>query len=153
MRKIIASTYMSLDGVIGNPQVWSLDHFNEEAGEYAMGLLEASDILLMGRATYDGFAGAWQNRPGNPFADKINSMRKYVVTSTLDKADWTNTTIIDGTGDVAAEVARLKEEDGGDIIIYGSGRLTDDLIRHGLLDEHHVWVHPLLVGDKEEDHM
>src|SRR5262245_11725498 len=106
MRKIITSTYVSLDGFIDNPHLWSLDYWNEEAGEYAMDLLFASDILLMGRVTYDGFAQAWPERSGDPFSDRINAMDKYVVTSTLDTADWNNSTIISGD-DLVAEVSRL----------------------------------------------
>jgi dihydrofolate reductase len=146
MRKIITSTYVSLDGFIDNPHLWSMNYWNEEAGRYAYDQLFASDILLMGRVTYEGFAAAWPDRAGaDDFADRINAMDKYVVTSTLDKAEWNNTTIIPGD-DLVAEVSRLKEQPGGDILIYGCGRLTDALRENGLLDEYRLWVHPIAVG-------
>ncbi|MEO3855632.1 dihydrofolate reductase family protein [Acrocarpospora sp. B8E8] len=146
MRKIITSTYVTLDGFIDNPHLWSFDYWSDEAAQYAHALLFASDILLMGRVTYEGFAAAWPGRAGaDDFADRINAMDKYVVTSTLDKADWNNTTIIP-SDDLIAEVTRLKEQPGGDILIYGCGQLTDALRESGLLDEYRLWVHPVSVG-------
>ncbi|GIH23274.1 pyrimidine reductase [Acrocarpospora phusangensis] len=146
MRKIITSTFVSLDGFIDNPHLWSLNYWNDEAARVALDQLLGSDILLMGRATYDGFADSWPNRSGDPFSDHINAMDKYVVTSTLEKADWDNTTIIPGD-DLVAEVTRLKEQDGGDILIYGCGRLTDALRENGLLDEYRLWIHPVVIGE------
>jgi dihydrofolate reductase len=147
MRKIITSTFVSLDGFIDNPHLWSLNFWSDEAGQYAHAQLFASDILLMGRVTYEGFAAAWPGRAGaDDFTDRINAMDKYVVTSTLDKADWNNTTIIPGD-DLIAEVRRLKEQPGGDILIYGCGQLTDALRENGLLDEYRLWMHPVTVGE------
>ncbi|WP_214107851.1 dihydrofolate reductase family protein [Acrocarpospora catenulata] len=147
MRKIIASTYATLDGFIDNPQLWSLNYWNEEAGVFARDQLFASDILLMGRVTYDGFAAAWPGRAdADEFAHRINTMEKYVVSSTLEKAEWQNTSIIPRQ-DLIPEVTRLKEQPGGDILIYGCGRLTDALREHGLLDEYRIWVHPVVVGE------
>lgn len=145
MRKIVNSTYVSLDGVQDNPQDWTWDYFNEESGVLANELLNASDTLLMGRRTYEGFAEAWSARAGqDAFADRINSMTKYVATTTLDKLDWTNSHIIEG--DVVAEVAKIKEQEGQNILMYGYGPIARALTANGLLDELRLWVHPVIVG-------
>ena len=144
MRRTVTSTYVSLDGVIENPQRWSLDYFNDEAGKYATDQLFASDTLLMGRRTYDVFASSWPLRSGDAFSDRMNSMAKYVVSSTMEKAEWNNTAII--SGDVAAEVSRLKQQPGQDILMYGFGPVGRTLLEHHLLDELRFWVHPIFVG-------
>jgi dihydrofolate reductase len=145
MRKIINSTYISLDGVIENPQNWqSLGSFDEDGFALQMELLSACDAVLMGRHTYDGFAPAWSTRSGDPYSDRINSMAKYVVSSTLRDPEWTNTTVIDG--DVLAEIEVLKKEPGQDIVQFGFGQLSFALMEHGLLDELRLWVHPFFVG-------
>jgi dihydrofolate reductase len=143
MRKIIESTLVSLDGVIGDPHLWAMNYFDNEAQEDALGLLLASDAMLMGRRTYEIFAGVWPPRTGD-YADRMNSIRKYVFSSTLERADWNNSTII--RGDVAAEVAKLKQQDGQGLVIYGHGPLGQTLLEHGLLDELRFWIHPLIVG-------
>jgi dihydrofolate reductase len=147
MRKIVNSTYVSLDGVIENPQNWH--KFGDEATELAQHLLFSSDALLMGRVTYEGFAEAWQSREGE-FADRFNNMKKYVVSSSLDKAEWTNTTIIPRETAVA-ELTRLKAEPGQNILQYGVGPVTHTLLRHGLLDELVLWLNPVLVGTHGPD--
>lgn len=144
MRKVITSTYVSLDGVMENPQHWSLDYFNEEAGTYASQQLFASDALLMGRRTYEVFAQAWPGRSGDDFSDRMNSMTKYVASTTLGSVDWNNTTII--SGDLVEEVTALKQQPGDDILMYGFGPVAQTLLRHDLLDELRFWVHPLFVG-------
>ncbi|GAA2113732.1 dihydrofolate reductase family protein [Actinomadura alba] len=146
MRKIIASTYATLDGYIDNPHLWMMQYGTEEAQKYSFDLLMGSDAVLMGRVTYEGMAQAWPERGGDPFADKANSMAKYVVTSTLEKADWNNTTIIPGN-DVVAAVTELKRQPGDDILIWGCGRLTDTLMEHGLLDEYRISVYPVIKGE------
>ncbi|MDG4791189.1 dihydrofolate reductase family protein [Micromonospora sp. WMMD1102] len=145
-RKVIASTFVSLDGVIGNPHLWSLPYMDSEGQRYALDQLFASDALLLGRPTYDGFAQAWPNMPpdGTGFADRMNTIAKYVVSTTLEKAEWQNTTIINGN--VAEEVAALKRQPGQDILMYGFGRLARTLLEHGLLDEVRFWLTPVLVG-------
>jgi dihydrofolate reductase len=143
MRKIIESTLMSLDGVIGDPHLWSMDYFDYEAEKFALELLSASDAMLMGRRTYEFFAAAFPHRTGD-YGDRINGIRKYVFSSTLPKADWSNSTLI--RGDVAAEVGRLKQQPGKDLVIYGHGLLGQTLLEHGLLDELKLWIHPLLIG-------
>jgi dihydrofolate reductase len=137
MRKIIESTLVSLDGVIGDPHLWAMNYFDNEAQE------DSLDAMLMGRRTYEIFAGVWPARTGD-YADRMNNIRKYVFSSTLERADWNNSTII--RGDVAAEVAKLKQQDGQDLVIYGHGLLGQTLLEHGLLDELRFSIHPILVG-------
>jgi dihydrofolate reductase len=100
--------------------------------------------VLMGRRTYEGFAPVWMSRSGDPYSDRINSMAKHVVSRTLRDPEWANTTVI--SGDVIAEVRRLKEQPGQDIVQYGFGQLSYALLGHGLIDELRLWVHPLFVG-------
>jgi dihydrofolate reductase len=145
MRKIINSTYISLDGVIEEPHMWPpTGPDDERSGTIQTELLLACDAVLMGRRTYEVFAPVWPTRSGDPYSDRINSMRKYVVSSTLRDPDWNNTTVI--SGDPIAEIRRLKAEPGKDIVQYGFGRLSHALVEHGLLDELRLWIHPLIVG-------
>jgi dihydrofolate reductase len=145
MRRIINSTFISLDGVIEEPNTWPPTGPDDaRAGAMHTELLLSCDALLMGRRTYEGFAPVWPTRSGDPFSDQINSMRKYVVSSTLRDPEWTNTTVLDG--DPVAAVRELKEQPGKDILQYGFGVLSHALVEHGLLDELRLWVHPLLVG-------
>ena len=144
MRKIINSTYVSLDGVIENPQDWpSLGVEDDDAGAIQTELLLACDAVLMGRRTYDGFAPVWPARSGDPYSDRINAMPKYVVSSTLRNPGWNNTTVIED--DPVAAIRRLKEQPGKDIVQYGFGRLSYTLLDHGLIDELRLWVHPFFV--------
>jgi dihydrofolate reductase len=145
MRKIINSTYISLDGVIEAPHTWPPTGPDDEAATTIQtDLLLACDAVLMGRRTYEGFAPVWPTRSGDPYSDHINSMRKYVVSSTLRDPEWTNTTVI--AGDPIEEIRRIKSEPGKDIVQYGFGVLSHALMEHGLLDELRLWVHPLFVG-------
>jgi dihydrofolate reductase len=148
MRNVINSTYVSLDGVIENPQDWSLDYFNDEALAYATDQLLASDALLMGRRTYEGQAAVWPSRSGDPFTDHINRMAKYVASTSLETASWNNTQII--RTELASEVARLKARPGKDILLYGFGPVSRLLLEHGLLDEIRLWLHPVFVGTAPE---
>ncbi len=142
MRKIIASTYSTLNGVIENPQNWSFDYFDEEAARFATDQLFAADALLLGRGTYESFAEAWPSR-SDAFADRINSMDKYVVSTTLEEPlAWGPATVI--SENVADEVAKLKQQPGEDILIYGTGQLAHTLLQHGLLDEHRLWIVPAI---------
>ena len=144
MRRIIVSTYATLNGVIQDPQNWSFDYFDEEAGKFAIEQLFAADALLLGRETYQSFAEAWPDRSDEAgFADRINSMPKYVVSTTLtEPLAWGPATLI--KDNVVEEVARLKQQPGQDIIIYGTGRLAYTLLQHGLIDEHRLWIIPIL---------
>jgi dihydrofolate reductase len=142
MGKIINSTFVSVDGVINHMEVWHFAYTGEETEQIALEQLQASEALLMGRKTYDVYASAWPNGDG-AVADKLNSMPKYVASTTLDKADWNNTTVI--KGDLVAEVAELKQQ-GGDILMHGFGPVAQTLITNGLLDVLHLWIHPHFAG-------
>jgi dihydrofolate reductase len=143
MRKIIESTLVSLDGVFGEPHTWAMEYFDQEAEKYALELVSASDGMLMGRGTYEFFAAAFPHQTGE-YGDRINKIRKYVFTNTLKKTDWSNSYII--SGDVAAQTAKLKQQDGKDLVIYGHGLLGQTLLEKNLLDELKLWIHPLFVG-------
>ena len=143
MRKIIVSTYMSLDGVIDDP-MWTMPYWSEEISQFQHDDLFASDALLLGRETYEGFAEAWTERQGtDDFADRMNALPKYVPTRTLNKATW-NATLL--KGDVVAQIQTLKEQSGMNILKYGGGELLHLLIQHNLLDELHLLIFPVLVG-------
>jgi len=142
MGKVINSTFVSIDGVINHMEVWHFAYTDDEAEQIALEQLQASEALLMGRHTYEVYATSWPQRD-DVYADKINSMSKYVASTTLDKADWNNTTVI--KSDLVAEVAKLKQQD-GDILMHGFGPVADTLITNGLLDILHLWVHPHFAG-------
>lgn len=148
MRKLINSTYITLDGVIEEPQNWPdlpQPEVDDDTGARAQSeLLFACDAILMGRRTYDVFSPVWQTRSGDPMSDRFNSIKKYVVSSTLKDPDWANTSVIDG--DVVEEVRRLKEQPGQDIVQYGFGDVSFALLEAGLLDELRLWVYPQFVG-------
>ena len=145
MRKIINSTYISLDGVIDEPHTWPPTGPDDEAaGTIQTDLLLSCDAVLMGRRTYEGFAPVWPTRSGDAYSDRINSMRKYVVSSTLRDPEWSNTTVI--SDDPIDEIRRLKEQPGKDMVQYGFGRLSHAMMEHGLLDELRLWIHPLFIG-------
>ena len=143
MRKIIESTLVSLDGVIGDPPTWVGDYLDEEFQKDALERLLESDAMLMGRRTYEMFANTWAART-DPFASRINDMRKYVFSSTLEEADWKNSIVV--KGDVVTEVRKLKQQAGGDLVMYGHGLLAQTLLKHGLLDELRVSIFPVIVG-------
>lgn len=143
MRRIVSMAYMSLDGLIELMEHWHFDYIDDEVTKLVSDQLATSDALLMGRRTYEGFAETWPSATGD-IADKINSMKKYVASTTLETADWTNSVVI--KGDLAEEVGRIKQEPGQDILMYGFGPVAQTLVRHGLLDELHLGVHPVLAG-------
>ena len=143
MRKLVESTFVSLGGVISDPQVWGPPYWNDEHDEYAHKLLFAADALLLGRRTYEGFAEQYPSLTG-PFADRMNGLPKHVASTTLHEATW-NATIIEG--DVASHVAELKRQPGLSILKYGTGRLDRTLMEHGLIDEFHFWLFPVAVGN------
>ena len=142
-RKLVESTFVTLDGVIGDPQVWGAAYWDDQFEAYATRLLERADALLLGRATYEVFAGSWPHRTGDPYADQINAMPKYVASTTLTDPEW-NTTVLEG--DTATAVAALKAAGDGDLVKFGTGELDRTLLEHGLVDELHFWVHPVLAG-------
>jgi len=142
-RKINAWLYVTLDSVIEAPEKWVIaddDMFAAMEADYAK-----SDALLLGRRTYETFAASWPERGSEvPNADWMNNTRKYVASTTLESPEWNNSTVIEG--DVAEAVARLKQEDGKDIMVNGSGALVRTLMRNHLLDELRLFVHPVVVG-------
>jgi dihydrofolate reductase len=148
MRKIINSTFITLDGAVEDPHLWP--SLGEEGAQESFGiqveLLNDCDAVLMGRRTYEGFASAWPTRSGDVYSDRINAMEKFVVSSTLRNPSWNNTTVI--ARDLVAEVTRLKRQPGKDIVQYGIGQVSFTLIEHGLLDELRLWVHPLILGNR-----
>jgi dihydrofolate reductase len=146
MRTIINSTYISIDGVVEGPHLWpSLGRASDpRADEIQTELALSCDALLMGRRTYDGFAPVWPTRSGDPVSDQINTMPKYVVSTTLKDPEWHNTRVI--SGDVAGAIQELKAAPGESIVQYGFGPVTRLMLEHGLLDELRLWVHPLIVG-------
>jgi dihydrofolate reductase len=146
MRKIINSTYVTLDGVIQNPLDWpALGSFSSEGNTIQTELLLSCDAVLMGRHTYDGFVPVWAPRSGDPYTDHINAITKYVVSTTLTEPEWANTTVIDH--DPIDAIRDLKQQPGADIVQYGFGRLAHALMAEGLLDELRLWVHPFFVGN------
>jgi dihydrofolate reductase len=143
MRKIIDSAFVSLDGVTADPNSWAI--FDPDAAEEAAEALRALGGMLMGRGIYEYFAEVMPEQTG-PYADAINAIRKYVFSSTLEKADWSNSTLI--RDDVVTAVTELKQEEGGDLMMYGYGRLSQTLLAHHLIDEIRFSIHPVLVGGK-----
>ena len=145
MRKIVASFFISLDGVVERPDQWHFPYFNDEMGEVVGAGMASSDTMLLGRTTYEEFAAYWPQQPSDvPPADHMNRVQKVVVSTTLERADWQNTTII--RGNLAEELGQLKNRPGKDIATVGSGTLVRSLLREGLLDELRLLVHPIVVG-------
>jgi dihydrofolate reductase len=144
--RIINSTYITLDGVVDEPHKWPSPGrpSDDRANQIVTDLLLSCDAVLMGRRTYDGFAPVWPTRSGDPYSDRINTMRKYVVSTSLKDPAWANTKVIDS--DVVGALTELKQSSGQDIVQYGIGPVTRLMIEHGLLDELQLWVHPLALG-------
>jgi dihydrofolate reductase len=152
MGKVVVSQFVSVDGVIEDPGGsedfdrggWAFQFDRGPEGDkFKLDEVMESDALLLGRLTYEGFAEAWPSREGE-FADKFNTMRKYVVSTTMDEASWSNSTLIDG--DVAGAVSKLRQEPGGNILVNGSAQLVRELTRHGLVDEYRLMVFPVVLG-------
>ena len=156
MSRVVVSEFVSLDGVMEDPGgaegykhggwTFKFDR-GPEGNKFKTDELFAADALLLGRVTYQGFAKAWPSiKDEEGFADKMNSMRKYVVSAKLKDADatWNNTKVI--RGDVRAEIAKLKAQPGGDLLVAGSATLAHTLIEHGLVDEYRLMVFPIILG-------
>jgi dihydrofolate reductase len=146
MRNVVAVELLSLDGVMESPEEWAFSYSNEEMEEANASGMAASDALLMGRVTYEQMAAYWPNQPGGgPMVDYINSVPKYVVSTTLEEPlRWNNSTLI--RANVAEEIANLKRQPGENITTLGSGALVRSLLRGDLLDELRLMVHPLVLG-------
>jgi dihydrofolate reductase len=143
MRKIAAGLFMSLDGVVETPETFTGPYFNEEVGQTVGSLIAAGDTLLLGRETYQGFAAAFGSQSGG-MADTMNAFPKVVVSTTLERAEWQNSTLI--KDDVAEEITKLKQQPGRNINVSGSATLVTWLLRQGLLDQLDLLVFPIIVG-------
>ncbi|MGH2920621.1 MAG: dihydrofolate reductase family protein [Gaiellaceae bacterium] len=152
MGRIVVTEFVTLDGVMEAPGGgedfrhggWSFEiNRGDEGDKFKLDETLSSEALLLGRVTYEGFAAAWPSREGE-FADKFNSMPKYVVSSTLETPEWNNSTVL--KGDIAEEVAKLKQEQEGDIVVHGSPQLVHALIEHDLVDEFRLMVFPVVLG-------
>jgi dihydrofolate reductase len=152
MGRIVVTEFISLDGVMEDPGGaegfkyggWTFEiSRGDEGDKFKLDETTESTALLLGRVTYEGFAEAWPSREGE-FADKFNNMPKYVVSSTLKKPEWNNTTVLEGN--LAEAVSKLREEQDGDIVVHGSGRLVQALLEHDLLDELRLMVFPVVLG-------
>jgi dihydrofolate reductase len=154
MSKVVVSQFVTLDGVFQDPGGagefdrggWAFQFDRgPEGNQFKLDEVMAAGALLLGRVTYEGFAQAWPSRTDEVgFADKMNSMPKYVVSTTLDRADWNNSTVV--RGNVPEEVRRLKEHVDGDILVNGSGQLVQTLMEHDLIDEYRLMVFPIVLG-------
>ncbi len=153
MRKLVVTEYVTLDGTMEDPGGgetgpyggWSFQFWNDEAWKFKFDELFAADALLLGRVTYEGFAKAWPVQKDEVgFADRMNGLPKYVVSTTLAKAEWNNSHII--RSNVPEAVANLKQQPGQDILVAGSAKLVQTLAQHDLVDEYRLMVHPILVG-------
>jgi dihydrofolate reductase len=156
MRKIIVTMWVTLDGYIvgpNNDMSFVGEHYDAAMGKYEDDLVSAADTLLLGRVTYESFAGAWPYVPDKldadpaevAYANKLNAMRKIVFSKTLPQVEWNNSTLLREI--VPEEIERLKQEPGKDIVIYGSASVIQALTNHGLIDEYQLLVHPVLLGD------
>jgi dihydrofolate reductase len=153
MGRVVVTEFITLDGVFEDPGGsekaefggWAFKAERGEAGDkFKVDELETADAQLLGKVTYEGFAAAWPQRSGDPFSDKFNAMPKYVFSSTLQSADWNNSTII--SGDLAEEIGKLKEQVEGDILVAGSGQLVQGLLQADLVDELRLMVFPTVAG-------
>ena len=154
MRKLIISEFLSLDGVFEGPGPddpfvkagWTMPYANDEFMKFKADELFAADALLLGRITYEGFAKAWPNRKDETgFADKMNNMKKYVASTTLNYLDWKNSQVLGS--DLVQEITNLKQEPGKDILVFGSGTLSQVLIKSNLVDEYRFLVYPVVLGE------
>jgi dihydrofolate reductase len=152
MRRIVAAEYLSLDGVTEDPgpageyehRGWTVPYWNDDIDKWQTDQLFASDALLLGRVTYEEFVASWPSRSGDPFSDRMNSLTKFVASTTLrEPLEW-NSTLLEG--DVVDAVANLKQQTGDDVLIYGSGALVNTLLPHNLIDEYRFMIYPVVLG-------
>lgn len=143
MRKLIVSEYVSLDGVMENP-AWTAPYWNDEIARFKSDEFFASDVLLLGRVTYEGFAAAWPGMTDEDgFADRMNSMPKFVASTTLTDMTWNAAPL---QSNIAEAVTQLKQQPGQNLLVYGSAELVDALMEHGLIDEYRLLVYPVVLG-------
>ena len=143
--RLVATEYLTLDGVFEEPGHWSFPYFNEQAAQFKADELDATEALLLGRKTYEGFAAAWPTMEGTgEFGVRMNTMPKYVVSSTLKEVTWSGSELV--RGDLAAEIRKLKEQPGRDLLLSGSGQLFNALMRENLIDLYRFMLHPVVLG-------
>ena len=142
MRKIVVTEFLSLDGVMEEPK-WTFKYWNDEIAKFKGEESSATDALLLGRVTYQGFAAAWPESKDEGAA-YFNSVRKYVVSTTLDTVEWNNSRLI--KDNVVAEITKLKQQDGKDITVHGSATLVQALMQHDLVDRYRLLIYPVVVG-------
>lgn len=142
MRKLVVTEFLSLDGVMENP-AWTFPYWNDEIAKFKGEETDATDALLLGRVTYQGFAAAWPESKDEG-ADYFNSVRKYVVSTTLNSVEWNNSILI--KDNIVEEIIRLKQQDGKDITVHGSATLVQTLIQHNLVDSYRLLVYPVILG-------
>jgi dihydrofolate reductase len=145
VRKIKSHFFVCLDGIVQSPDKWNFPYFDEEMGAAVGAGFATADAMLMGRVLCNEWAAYWPEHASEPFGDVMNSIKKYVVSNGLKTAEWQNSEII--SGDVAEKLTEIKAQDGGDISMSGSATTVRWLLRQGLLDELHLLVHPLVVGE------
>ncbi len=146
MRKLVVTQFVTLDGVMEDPHKWSFPYWNDEIAKIKYDEMFASDAQLLGRVTYQGFAAAWPSRTDEQgFADRLNSLPKYVVSTTLEKAEWNNSHLI--KENIPEEISRLKQQPGQDILVHGSRTLVQTLIQHDLIDQYNLLVYPIVLGN------
>jgi dihydrofolate reductase len=145
VRKIKSYFFISLDGVVESPDKWHFPYFDEEMGNAVGAGFATADAMLMGRVLYNESAAYWPEHADDPFGDVMNSMQKYVISNSLQAVEWQNSELI--SGDVAQKLADIKAQDGGDITMSGSATTARWLLHEGLLDELHLLVHPIVVGE------
>jgi dihydrofolate reductase len=145
VRKLVVTEFLSLDGVMENP-MWTFPYWNDEIAQFKGDESNASDALLLGRVTYQGFAEAWPKRTDEASGGVyFNSVRKYVVSTTLkEPLEWNNSHLIQGN--LVDAITKLKQQDGQDITVHGSGRLIQTLMQHDLVDTYRLLVYPLVLG-------
>ena len=146
MRKIKSNFFVSLDGVVESPNEWHFPYFDDEMGAAVGAGFATADALLMGRVLYGEWAAYWPEHADEPFGDVMNSIKKYVVSDSLQAAEWNNSEILSGD-DAVRKLGEIKSGDGGDIAMSGSATTVRWLLRENLLDELNLLVHPLVVGD------
>ena len=147
MRKVIAQTFLTLDGVMEAPDKWQLANnlFDEEMGKFVIAAYAAADALLLGRVTYQEFAAFWPSQSdSDPFAKTINGLPKFVVSKSLKTLEWRNSKLLNGN--LADEVRNLKQQPGRNILIPGSAQLVSGLTEYALIDEYQLLVHPVVVA-------
>jgi dihydrofolate reductase len=143
MRKLIVSNSVTLDGKVDEVRDWALPGDDDEFVKYQTELLSHSDGLLLGRGTYEFFAAVWPTRSG-AFPDRMNTIAKHIASTTLKDLEWENSDLIEG--DLPEAVAKLKQQPGQDLVVYGSHNLTQVLLEHDLIDEYQLWVYPVVLG-------